>query len=554
MTAPTQQQLPQSARRNPIHFGWPILGVSCLALYFYMICVAGIQDSLQQGSGLAMFWGSYALLWIVLTAFAFHQRLRNFFPANTPPRFIIGLILAIALLTRLTIVFTTNPILSDDIYRYVHDGSVTALGHDPYQFAPNRYPEPATPYTHLINHPDLPTIYLPASQYVFAALWKISPRDYEITVFRLGFVAFDMIIIALLLAILKQRPPPPHSPHSHHSHTTSHEAPQLVALPAPHPPTSPSFPARGEYRAANPSNNNYNHLWFVVLYAWHPLPLIEIASSGHQDTIGIACLLAALLCWNRGQASRHVIRLFATGFFIMLAASIKPVVLPMLIPIAWTLRKNWRDLLMIIVAMLVTCGLVGSNFVLAKHNLHSLMETLRTFAEKWSFNGPIHEYVRQFMPHATATLVLSGLVLFALTAWLIIQSKKHPATNATHDNTETFTATWLVFALIVSSTVHPWYLLWSLALLPLLLSHPTPQFYSPGCISGDSSPILTTFTALTLWLFSLTITIAHAPWQNPTYWDMPHALLVLEFLPVLVLPVALPLLVPRLTHFRRHRA
>ena len=38
--------------------------------------------------------------------------------------------------------------------------------------------------------------------------------------------------------------------------------------------------------------------WWLALYAWHPLPLTEIAASGHQDIIGIALIVAALLVYT----------------------------------------------------------------------------------------------------------------------------------------------------------------------------------------------------------------------------------------------------------------
>ena len=34
--------------------------------------------------------------------------------------------------------------------------------------------------------------------------------------------------------------------------------------------------------------------WWAALYAWHPLPISELAGSGHQEVIGVACLVGSL--------------------------------------------------------------------------------------------------------------------------------------------------------------------------------------------------------------------------------------------------------------------
>ncbi len=67
------------------------------------------------------------------------------------------------------------PLLSTDIYRYVWDGRVQRLGHNPYVSAPA---DPAlqhlhTPLTARTEHADLPTIYPPFAELVFRGIASI---------------------------------------------------------------------------------------------------------------------------------------------------------------------------------------------------------------------------------------------------------------------------------------------------------------------------------------------------------------------------------------------
>ncbi len=39
-------------------------------------------------------------------------------------------------------------------------------------------------------------------------------------------------------------------------------------------------------------------LRFLLIYAWHPLVIVEIAGSGHQDILGIFFLVGCLLFWQ----------------------------------------------------------------------------------------------------------------------------------------------------------------------------------------------------------------------------------------------------------------
>jgi hypothetical protein len=71
----------------------------------------------------------------------------------------------------------------------------------------------------------------------------------------------------------------------------------------------------------------------VAAYAWHPLPIWEIAGNGHVDAAMVAFVLVGLLVYLRG-------RTLAAGVLVTLGALIKPLAL-LALPVLWR-PWNWR--------------------------------------------------------------------------------------------------------------------------------------------------------------------------------------------------------------------
>ncbi len=139
------------------------------------------------------------------------------------------------------------PILEDDFYRYLWDGRMTIETGSPYGIAPaaffsdNSISESFESILGLINYPDIPTIYGPVNQWVFALGYIIAPG--QVWPLQLLFSLADLGIIILLLRLA---------------------APQ-----------------------------------FVLLYAWSPLLIKEFAFTAHPDILGAFFLLAAFYIYAR---------------------------------------------------------------------------------------------------------------------------------------------------------------------------------------------------------------------------------------------------------------
>lgn len=159
-------------------------------------------------------------------------------------------ILGLAAILRALILFA--PPHSTDIYRYVWDGRVQASGVNPYLHIPD---DPAL--AHLrdaeiqakINRKEYaPTIYPPAAQIVFRLAAAFGD---SVLVMKLVMLAFEALAIWAILKLLQAR-----------------------GLPS----------------------------VLVLVYAWHPLAMWEVAGSGHVDIVAAAFLLLAILAAERGKA------------------------------------------------------------------------------------------------------------------------------------------------------------------------------------------------------------------------------------------------------------
>jgi len=179
----------------------------------------------------------------------------------------IRIVIGLALVLRVFLsVF--EPVLSDDLYRYVWEGRVSLAGLNPFSLAPSD-----VALTHLrdawiwpsVNHPEIPTIYPPVSQGIFAlnAIWEGGT-----TSMRLIFVVMELGLLALATRWLE------------------------------------------------PSERNF----LLPAYLLNPLIIVELGWSGHLDVVAYMSLFVALLIWQRGAGLRWTL---AAGLMLGLSISTK---------------------------------------------------------------------------------------------------------------------------------------------------------------------------------------------------------------------------------------
>jgi hypothetical protein len=318
---------------------------------------------------------------------------------DPPP--VLVLIIGTAVLLRL-VALTAPVFLSDDINRYVWDGRVQAAGINPYRHIPTD-PELAPlrdgsifPNINRSNY--APTIYPPIAQMLFLSANRLG--DTVLTM-KLVLVAVEAVGIATLVHILRTTGRPPEH---------------------------------------------------ILLYAWHPLPVWEIAGSGHVDaaafTFTSLALAAAIGRWRLWSA-------VALG-----AATLIKFFPLVLVPALWRPARansgHWRWLAAFI-AVIIAAYLpyIGAGWrvlgflpgYVAEENLGSgsgfwLLDTARRI-----FPMPLAAYL------GVVASVMAGLVIGALS--------KGPAPCSVLSWATALSTAALFFA----SPHYPWYFIWLVGLL-----------------------------------------------------------------------------------------
>jgi alpha-1,6-mannosyltransferase len=215
---------------------------------------------------------------------------------RTPTTRALWLILGVAIGLR-AYVLLFDPLLSSDIYRYVWDGKVQATGINPYRYVPA---DPAlaslrdgTIFPHINRATTAVTIYPPVAQFFFLIVTRIGEN---VTVMRLALVGCEAVAVAIIALFLRRMNQP---------------------------------------------------VTRVVAYLWHPLPLWEIASSGHVDALMLALMLLGLWIALSGHALRG-------AALIAFSVLVKPYVAPVLAGIwrPWDLKMP-----LVVIAIITLCYL-----------------------------------------------------------------------------------------------------------------------------------------------------------------------------------------------------
>ena len=310
-------------------------------------------------------------------------------------------ILVIAGLLRISIVFTP-PYLSDDVYRYVWDGRVQAAGINPYRFVPadqqlQALRDPAI-YPHINRRDYARTIYPPGAEVVFLAVTR---RSESVTWMKLAMVGLEAIAIWLIIKLLM------------------------------------AWRLAGER---------------VLIYAWHPLALWEIAGSGHVEALLVALIVLAL--WCRSRALRAL-----TGVALAGAALVK--LFPVVLFPAFYRRWDWKMPLALSATFLVayvpyaSVGAGALGFLPGYFHEEGLIHGWGIF--------PLSVAVRLFdLPDASgkAYLIFAAAVLAALGVFLFLRKTAQSNQNYVSDAL----LLGLTFTVLLSPH-YAWYFLW---LVPIL--------------------------------------------------------------------------------------
>jgi hypothetical protein len=353
-------------------------------------------------------------------------------------------ILLAALLLRLPLL-SLPPTLSDDVLRYLWDGKVAAAGLNPYALPPaaDRLSPLRDEMWRRLPHTHVATVYPPLS---VAAFSIASRMPIPLFAWKTMATAADLLACWLLLGVARR-----------------------LGLP----------PGR------------------TVWYAWNPLVTLEVAGMGHVDALGVAAVVAAVLCLLSKS------RLGAAAGWAAAGALAKLVPLAALPMWARQSGRPWRFL-----------GLAGGLVALAVAPVvvagRGVPPGLVTYGVSWEFDGPVYEPLWRGLDRAGAAPALArGLDHYKawsknwegvnflypylypqLLAKLLLAGGMAAVVLASLRWRDPAAGTGRLFGalLLLSATVYPWYLLWVLpwaalrrhtawlALSALILLSYLPQF------------------------------------------------------------------------------
>jgi len=364
-----------------------------------------------------------------------------------------GIVIIIAATLRLLFLFR-QPELSDDIYRYVFDGLQSLMGHNPYAMAPADIAQETEELAYLVlnvNHSHLVTIYPPAAQLIFAMGTALGGG---VLGFKALLVTMDLATCVMILRLLS-----------------------FLGLPP----------------------------WRAAIYAWHPLPVLEIAASGHIDGACILFLLLTLLLlvsqpsfsFSKSQltTTRHsggmrlkrtVLHLFA-GLTFTCAVFVKLIPLILLPGFLFIFRVRGRALFFM--GILVGATLLTLPFL---PDVRNMLDTLSIYVQNWEFAGFGYRTLRRVTSSGDVAryLLASGFII-SMTFLYVGLYRKMWKSPCKDDKRRRFQSSGLdpspknttreaffpviktlysiiMAYLLLTPALHPWYALYLVCLLPFV--------------------------------------------------------------------------------------
>lgn len=345
------------------------------------------------------------------------------------------------------------------MYRYVWDGRVQAAGYGPY-----RYPPAAPELSHLrdaeiwprINRKAAVTVYPPGAELAYRLIWGLWPDS--VLAFKLAMALGDLVAAALLALLLRRLG---------------------------------EDPAR------------------VLVYAWSPLAVFELAGSAHVDGLVLPLLVGALLARSHRRSA-------LTGLLLG-AATLLKLYPALLLPALW--RRDPR--LPLAFAATLAAGYLPRLF----GDANPLGYLPSYLGER--FNGVVWLLeIARARPEvvAAAYLLASCLLLAGLAAtglWFLLRPDDSPRGYLRRG---LIIVGWVT---LLSQNLFPWYLLWALPFIAIAL-RPGPWLLAPT-------------PAAAWWLFCGLVGLSYSFWLEARP-SLPF--LLAQYLPLYAL-LALPPLLAR---------
>ena len=422
-----------------------IVGVAGLSapIYWINFRILEISSILSTFSAIQLYIVMFLFLSVLYLSAVFLTL--KWMPRGKSSWLITGFILSSAIFFRICLIPPDPSVLSKDMYRYIWDGRVQANGINPYL-----YPPQAAELKNLrdkkvysnINRKDYPTLYPAGAQLFFRAAYVLVGDS--VTAYKGVITGFDILTLLLLIALLQA------------------------------------------------SGFNTSR---VIIYAWNPLVIFEIAYSGHLEGLTVFLMAAALYLCKVHKKMLGVIML-------ALAAAVK--LYPALLLAAFLNRK---DLIKGAFTFAATIVLLYLPFVGAGDKVSGFLPVyLKNPYE--SFNLGLKHFLMRLFP-ALDYYLLSLVFLMALAICGLVIFLKGKNDSQTIRYSYILVGSLLV---LMPASLHPWY---TILIVPFLALFPSPAWL----------------------IFSCTVTLSYLKYVSPQG-IMPTWVLLAEYLPLFALLAA----------------
>lgn len=321
-------------------------------------------------------------------------------------------LVALAMGLRLLLI-GSEPVLSDDFYRYFFDGHLVGKGINPYAALPNYWFESgiieSNGYWQLLldkmNSPEYFSVYPPLHQLFFwMATWVGEDIILNIISLRSILLLFELVNLWLIKEILTR-----------------------LQLPA------------------------YKLAW----YAFNPLVIIELTGNLHFEGMVLTGLLMALYFYSRKDEKQT-----ALGWSIAVGIKLSPLLTAPIWINAWKKRRFVKFSLMTVVLLALFFAPL-----LASGQIENFYTSFRLYQSSFEFNASLYYLLRWFSGffidyNPIGTLGPSLNILAAISLLIIGFTNKEINSSGLAG---TMVWMYLVF-LLLQTTVHPWYLIPALGL------------------------------------------------------------------------------------------
>ncbi len=257
-------------------------------------------------------------------------------------------LIAATVVIRIIFLFS-QPVGSDDVYRYMWDGKTQDAGINPYLYKPvdeklNFLHSDILPLK--MNFREMKTIYFPLSQWLFYVGYKLSGES--VWAYKLLLLLSEILTLFLLFKIL------------------------------------------GKLNVDKK---------YLLIYALAPLPIIQFALDAHLDGFGLPLLLAFIYFYLNDKK-------ILSAIFLGLSFSIKPVGI-LILPILFLREKKITEKLLMVTVPFIAFGIQFLPYIFTSNPFEAFI----IYTRNWFYNGLVFNLLNSIIHNNQTTRLWCSLLL-----------------------------------------------------------------------------------------------------------------------------------------------